>query len=211
MPDGGCALSGLRNSAFPTIKPAPFRRPDKRERHPAFLSLQIPAFPPSIPAVAHTLSEQSSRLKICLTALAQLPIVAPRCPPVWRVTIQCGEVSEWLKEHAWKVCIRQRIGGSNPPLTAIIRRRARMKMRAFFRMYLRARGDENPRPGFDNGRQPVGQTTNAVSGLPEGRAKRVNPPSPPLFKMRACTKVRAFSFIFPDQGDENPRPGFDNG
>lgn len=31
-----------------------------------------------------------------------------------------GEVSEWLKEHAWKVCIRQRIGGSNPPLTAII-------------------------------------------------------------------------------------------
>ena len=120
MPDGGCALTGLRNSAFPTIKPAPFRRPDKRERHPAFLSLQILAFPPSIHAVAHTLSEQSSRLKICLTALAQLPIVAPRCPPVWRVTIQCGEVSEWLKEHAWKVCIRQRIGGSNPPLTAII-------------------------------------------------------------------------------------------
>ncbi|OUJ90129.1 hypothetical protein BW735_12590, partial [Escherichia coli] len=23
-------------------------------------------------------------------------------------------MSEWLKEHAWKVCIRQRIGGSNP-------------------------------------------------------------------------------------------------
>ncbi len=29
-----------------------------------------------------------------------------------------GEVSEWLKEHAWKVCIRQRIEGSNPSLTA---------------------------------------------------------------------------------------------
>ena len=30
-----------------------------------------------------------------------------------------GEMSEWLKEHAWKACIRQsRIGGSNPPLTA---------------------------------------------------------------------------------------------
>ena len=120
MPDGGFALSGLRDCAFSTIKPALLRRPDKRERHPAFLSLQIPAFPPPIHAVAHTLSEQSSRLKICLTASAQLPIVAPRCPPVWRVTIQCGEVSEWLKEHAWKVCIRQRIGGSNPPLTAII-------------------------------------------------------------------------------------------
>ena len=30
-----------------------------------------------------------------------------------------GEVSEWLKEHAWKVCIRQRIEGSNPSLSAI--------------------------------------------------------------------------------------------
>ena len=29
-----------------------------------------------------------------------------------------GEVSEWLKEHAWKVCIRQRIEGSNPSLSA---------------------------------------------------------------------------------------------
>ena len=31
-----------------------------------------------------------------------------------------GEVSEWLKEHAWKVCIRQRIEGSNPSLSAKI-------------------------------------------------------------------------------------------
>gem|GEM_PF-2583862 len=30
-----------------------------------------------------------------------------------------GEVSEWLKEHAWKVCIRlKRIAGSNPALSA---------------------------------------------------------------------------------------------
>ena len=34
------------------------------------------------------------------------------------VTMSFGEVSEWLKEHAWKVCIRQRIEGSNPSLTA---------------------------------------------------------------------------------------------
>ena len=53
-------------------------------------------------------------------------------PPQWGDGKKCGEVSEWLKEHAWKVCIRQRIGGSNPPLTAIILRRARMQMRAFF-------------------------------------------------------------------------------
>ena len=52
--------------------------------------------------------------KICLTAFAQLPIVAPRCPPSGQAAKQYGEVSEWLKEHAWK-----RIGGSNPPLTAI--------------------------------------------------------------------------------------------
>ena len=34
------------------------------------------------------------------------------------VSEKFGEVSEWLKEHAWKVCIRQRIEGSNPSLTA---------------------------------------------------------------------------------------------
>ena len=32
-----------------------------------------------------------------------------------------GKVLEWLKRHAWKACIRQkRIGGSNPPLSAVI-------------------------------------------------------------------------------------------
>ena len=34
-----------------------------------------------------------------------------------------GELSEWLKEHAWKVCIRQRIEGSNPSLSAIFKPR----------------------------------------------------------------------------------------
>jgi hypothetical protein len=33
--------------------------------------------------------------------------------------VKSGEVSEWSKEHAWKVCIRQkRIEGSNPSLSA---------------------------------------------------------------------------------------------
>ena len=105
-------------------------------------------------------------LKICLTVLAQLPIVAPRCPPSGQAAKQYGEVSEWLKEHAWKVCIRQRIGGSNPPLTAIFKMRARTKVRAFFFYILRKGGDENPRPGFDNWR----------SQLDRLRAKRVNPP-----------------------------------
>ncbi|SBN33556.1 hypothetical protein KPMX200_40592 [Klebsiella pneumoniae] len=52
---------------------------------------------------------------------------------------QYGEVSEWLKEHAWKVCIRQRIGGSNPPLTAIFEMRACTKVRALF-FYILHRG-----------------------------------------------------------------------
>ena len=29
-----------------------------------------------------------------------------------------GEVSEWPKEHAWKVCVPQGTEGSNPSLTA---------------------------------------------------------------------------------------------
>ena len=28
-------------------------------------------------------------------------------------------MSEWSKEHAWKVCVRKRTEGSNPSLTAI--------------------------------------------------------------------------------------------
>ena len=33
-----------------------------------------------------------------------------------------GEVSEWPKEHAWKVCIPQGIEVSNPSLSAIIQK-----------------------------------------------------------------------------------------
>lgn len=32
-----------------------------------------------------------------------------------------GELSEWFKEHAWKVCVRQkRTEGSNPSLSAAV-------------------------------------------------------------------------------------------
>ena len=35
----------------------------------------------------------------------------------WKKT--SGEMSEWFKEHAWKVCILQKgIAGSNPALSA---------------------------------------------------------------------------------------------
>ena len=50
------------------------------------------------------------------------------------IILRHGEVSEWLKEHAWKVCIRQRIGGSNPPLTAIFKEELVRKCELFFRI-----------------------------------------------------------------------------
>ncbi|KLQ02642.1 hypothetical protein ABF75_10410 [Enterobacter hormaechei subsp. xiangfangensis] len=59
--------------------------------------------------------------------------------------------------------------------------RARTKVRAFF-FYILVRGDENPRPGFGNWRQPVGQTESVANRLPEGRAKRVNPPLTAIFE-----------------------------
>ncbi len=64
-----------------------------------------------------------------------------------------------------------------------------------------------------------GSTTGAASWtddelarrLPEGRAQRVNPPLTAIFKLRACTEVRAFClYVSPKpRGDENHRPGFD--
>ncbi len=88
----------------------------------------------------------------------------------------------------------------NSPLTAIFKVRARTKVRAFFFYIPRTGGDENPRPGFDNWRQPVGQTERAANRLPAGRATRVNPPLTAIFKMRARTKVRAFFFYIPRTG-----------
>ncbi|WP_260759591.1 hypothetical protein, partial [Escherichia coli] len=40
--------------------------------------------------------------------------------------------------------------------------------------------------------QPVGQTTNTVSGLPAGRAKRVNPPLTAIFKEKLVRKYELF-------------------
>ncbi|WP_217647968.1 hypothetical protein, partial [Kosakonia oryzae] len=37
-----------------------------------------------------------------------------------------------------------------------------------------------------------GQTTNNMSGLPEGRAKRVNPPLTAIIRRRARRQMRAF-------------------
>src|SRR5690606_16944968 len=52
------------------------------------------------------------------TVAASAPAGACSEPAPRAGTTDLGEVSEWLKEHAWKVCIRKRIEGSNPSLTA---------------------------------------------------------------------------------------------
>ncbi|ATC13092.1 hypothetical protein CNQ48_15245 [Escherichia coli] len=95
----------------------------------------------------------------------------------------------------------------NPPLTAIFKEELVRRYGLFFRI-LHTQGDEKPRPGFDNWRQPVGQTVNAVSGLPAGRAKRVNPPLTAIFKEELVRRYGLFFRILHTQGDEKPRPGY---
>ncbi len=100
--------------------------------------------------------------KFTLTTMGLSPTLAPVPTASGR---QYGEVSEWLKEHAWKVCIRQRIEGSNPSLTAIFKERACTQVRAFLHLYLAIPGrDENPRPGFD--RRFTAWTAGPLAGMP---------------------------------------------
>ncbi len=115
------------------------------------------------------------------------------------------------------MCIRQRIGGSNPPLTAIFKLRACTEVRAFC-LYIspKLRGDENHRPGFDT-KTPGAFLNRACSGpegarprdglssgaaswtddeparrLPEGASKASQSPPHRHIQERARTKVRAF-------------------
>ncbi len=93
--------------------------------------------------------------------------------------------------------------GFESPLTAIFKEELVRKYGLFFRI-LHTPGDEKPRPGFDNWRQPVGQTVNAVSGLPAGRAKRVNPPSPPYLK-KSPYESTGFFFVYCTHRVPRPR------
>ncbi len=96
--------------------------------------------------------------------------------------------------------------GFESPLTAIFKEELVRKYGLFF-VYCTHRGDEKPRPGFDNWRQPVGQTVNAVSGLPAGRAKRVNPPLTAIFKEELVRKYGLFFRILHTPGTPKTKPG----
>jgi len=87
-----------------------------------------------------------------------------------------------------------------------------MQMRAFFSHVAPSGGDENLRPGFDNGQLPVGQTGSAASGLPFRASEASQSPPHRHIRREARIQMRAFfSHVAPSGGDENLRPGFDNG
>ena len=47
------------------------------------------------------------------------PTLSATHPPCAQ-PINNGEMTEWLKVHAWKACVRQRTEGSNPSLSAMM-------------------------------------------------------------------------------------------
>ncbi|MGS6477920.1 hypothetical protein ACVGXS_00335, partial [Enterobacter hormaechei] len=72
--------------------------------------------------------------------------------------------------------IRNFWGFSKPPLRDIFNM-SNLNILVFFFFYNHQKGGKDtPRLGFDNWRQPVGQTESIANRLPAGRAKRVNPP-----------------------------------
>ena len=75
------------------------------------------------------------------------------------------------------MCIRQRIGGSNPPLTAIFEMRACTQIRALF-FYILRWGDETPLPGFDNWRSQLDR--------PRARERAAPTKTPGAFLNNAC-------------------------
>ncbi len=50
-----------------------------------------------------------------------MPILNKVSRNAYMAIINPGEVSEWPKEHAWKVCVPHGTEGSNPSLSAIIK------------------------------------------------------------------------------------------
>ncbi|VGC49146.1 Uncharacterised protein [Klebsiella quasipneumoniae] len=72
-------------------------------------------------------------------------------------------------------------------------------------------GVENPRLGFDNWQRQLDRPRARERAAPQGRAKRVNPPSPPYFKKSSYASTGFFFACGTHRGGvENPRLGFDN-
>ena len=89
----------------------------------------------------------------------------------------------------------------NPPLTAILLKRARTQVRALF-FAAPDRGMRSPDRGSTTGAARGTEWPQAMT--PEGRAQRVNPPLTAIFMKRARTQVRALFFAVPDRGMRSP-------
>ena len=94
------------------------------------------------------MSGRAETQKFCLTGSPPLPIVAPRCTREY-ATKKYGEVSEWLKEHAWKVCIRVSVSRvRTPPSPPSFKEKAWICVQAFL-LYKSPTGrGEKPRQGL---------------------------------------------------------------
>ncbi len=102
-------------------------------------------------------------------------------------------------------------GFESPPHRHILRR-ARTQVRAFFSHVAPTGGDENPRPGFDNWQRQLDRPRACERAAPQGRAKRVNPPSPPYFKKSSYASTGFFFRMWhPPGGMRTPDRGSTTG
>ncbi len=112
------------------------------------------------------------------------------------------------------MCIRQRIEGSNPSLTAIFKERACTQVRAFLFLY---RSDPGGMRNLDQG-STTGAARGTVCEPRELTARRVRPNGPNqslphrhIQRKSLYASTGFFAFISRRSGrDEKPRPGFDH-
>ncbi len=74
-----------------------------------------------------------------------------------------------------------------------------------FLLYSPQGGMRTPDRGSTTGAASWTDRARSKRAAPQGRAKRVNPPLTAIFKMRACTQVRAFFFYILCRGGGAPR------
>ncbi len=79
-----------------------------------------------------------------------------------------------------------------------------------FLLYSPQGGMRTPDRGSTTGAASWTDRARSKRAAPQGRAKRVNPPSPPYFKKSSYACTGFFFACGTRRGDENPRPGFDN-
>ncbi len=81
--------------------------------------------------------------------------------------------------------------GFESPLTAIFEMRACTQVRALF-FYILRRGMRTPDRGSTTGNASWTDRARSKRAAPQGRAKRVNPPSPPYFKKSSYASTGFF-------------------